>query len=595
MRSLPHTAPRGSSWLELCVNTLGARLLIWWGVAYTFLPDVVFSGRRIGVAHDEHYFLMHEEVARRTIVEFFQLPLWNPFFCGGIPELANPQSTFLAPDFIFRLLAGSVVGRKLAVLFMLVLGMEGTYRLSRRWKNSVFGSLLAAILFSTSGWFSEYIRIGWLNFFTGNQLLPWAVLFFSQAVERRQSKKCIYAAATITWMLFCGGTYTVPYTVVTLGVLGVFYTLLRSKKYTQPVRLLYPWKMFAITGVLSVGLGAIRLFPIAELIQKFPRHWYAPEHNSVQSLIQALMGAQGPGVPTIQIGWPSFSLLMLGLLSFDKLTRRYFMACVLFLLIAAGKFAPWSPYALIEHLPVLGDLRRPEGYAIVLALFWSLGSGRGLSLLEKFTNKRLSFITHTTLPSWLKAAIPSVAALLMCVIGTSIAVNAVNSRQVAYGTVYNEAPLARYHAEFRQAKGNRWDAHIWPFINRGSLACFEETPFPQSSELRGDLDAEEFPLDATFAKVTRKHWSPNRIDLQVEAKRPSLIVINQNYDSKWRSTVGKIVNYRQRIAVKMPPGSHRLSLVYRDCLAYAGIATSLLTLILCINLLLKRFYGSTRT
>lgn len=583
MRALRSALQRLSS-PELLFSALGARLLVWIGITYAFLPDVIFSGNRIGATHDEHYFLMHEEVARRTILEFLQLPVWNPFFCGGIPELANPQSTFLAPDFIFRLLAGTVVGRKLAILFMMVVGMEGTYRLSRRWKNSALGSILAAIVFSTSGWFSEFIRIGWLNFFTGCHLLPWAILFFSQAVERRHLKKCIGAAAIIAWMLFCGGTYTVPYAVVTLFVLSVFYTWIRLKKRPWRMHVFYTWQVFAAVGIVSVGLGAIRLIPLANLLISFPRRWYAPEQNSVWSLVRVLLGQDVPGLSEMQIGGISFALMLFGVLMFDRLSRRYFLMSVLFLLIAAGNFAPWSPYALIDHMPVFEDLRRPEGYTVVLALFWSLGSGRGLSLLEHYATKSLRMAAWVGVGRllWLRTTAQLSITAVMLAIGTYVVADAIDSRKVTYGSVFRDAPIHRYQDEFRQTIGNRWDAHVWPFISRGTLACFEETPFPQAADLRGDLSAEEYPLDETLASVTRKRWTPHRIDLDVNARKATTIIVNQNYNTAWRSTVGKAFSLRQRLAVRVPRGSYQMSIVYRDSLVYLGAFVSLLTLSLCL-------------
>jgi hypothetical protein len=44
---------------------------------------------------DQHLFYHH--VARAIIVRYHQMPLWNPWACGGMPLLANPQSRVLTP------------------------------------------------------------------------------------------------------------------------------------------------------------------------------------------------------------------------------------------------------------------------------------------------------------------------------------------------------------------------------------------------------------------------------------------------------------------------------------------------------------------
>ena len=45
-----------------------------------------------------------------TVTHFHQFPLWDPYKCGGIPLLANPQSVFLTPLFVLHLLFGPAIG-----------------------------------------------------------------------------------------------------------------------------------------------------------------------------------------------------------------------------------------------------------------------------------------------------------------------------------------------------------------------------------------------------------------------------------------------------------------------------------------------------
>ncbi|MCB9707715.1 MAG: hypothetical protein H6714_02840 [Myxococcales bacterium] len=581
-------------WVNTAFEMIGVRLMLWTGVVYAFLPDVLYSGSRIGTHHDEHYFLMHEEVARRTMVEFLQLPAWNPFFCGGIPELANPQSTLLAPDFVLRLLAGAVIGRKLTIVLTLIIGMEGVYRLGRRWRNSHLGSMLAAVVFSTSGWFVSFIELGWLNFFVGFQLLPWAVLFFSNALERGRTQNAIATAAVLTWMLFCGGTYTVPYTVLTLFLVTLQYSWLHWRAPRWPMNFLRPWCALAAVGLLSIGLGAIRLLPMANVIASHPRHWFAPERNNIAPLFAAMLDSSGGGLHSIFTGVLLLGLLATGVLWFDKLSRRYLIASAVFLLLALGNTGWWSPYNWLEQLPLFGQLRNPERFTTVMALFLALGAGRSITLFEQ-TVYGLG-LRHKTTKGGL-----FVRTLLL--LGTTVAVfgmcayvvsGMISAHRVEYGEVYREPPLDTYRGGFSQTKGNRWDAHVWPLINRGSLACFEETPFTQSSALRADLLQEEFVLDNLTARLTRERWTPNRIDLRIDTPDPAIVIVNQNFHRAWTATAGHVFNHHGRIAVKLPPGTYRFSLAYRDWWIYVGAIISLLTFMCCVFICASSTRGSTR-
>ena len=39
---------------------------------------------------DQHFF--YNEAARKTILKYKQVPLWNPYYCGGNVLLAHPES-----------------------------------------------------------------------------------------------------------------------------------------------------------------------------------------------------------------------------------------------------------------------------------------------------------------------------------------------------------------------------------------------------------------------------------------------------------------------------------------------------------------------
>ena len=79
---------------------------------------------------DEQALLPYEEAARKTVLEFHQLPLWDPYYCGGMDMLGTPQSRFASPTFLLTLLFGTLRGQALTAFLMYFLGLEGTFRKS---------------------------------------------------------------------------------------------------------------------------------------------------------------------------------------------------------------------------------------------------------------------------------------------------------------------------------------------------------------------------------------------------------------------------------------------------------------------------------
>jgi uncharacterized membrane protein YfhO len=92
-----------------------------------------------------------------------------------------------------------------------------------------------------------------------------------------------------------------------------------------------------------------------------------------------------------------------------------------------------------------------------------------------------------------------------------------------------------------------------------------------------DYRGEEYLLDAGTVRRTR--WSPNRLEYAVDAPKPSVLVVNQNYDPSWRVTSGpgQILSQDGLLAVKVPAGKSRIVLRYISMAAIYGLLVSILT------------------
>jgi len=69
-----------------------------------------------GTVNDWDFITASQWSAYWTVRQYHQFPLWNPFECGGMPLLGDPQSHFLTPWFFLTMLFGPVVGLHLEVI-----------------------------------------------------------------------------------------------------------------------------------------------------------------------------------------------------------------------------------------------------------------------------------------------------------------------------------------------------------------------------------------------------------------------------------------------------------------------------------------------
>src|SRR3989338_889533 len=99
-------------------------LLLFSLISLAFVYPVFQNIKNWGI-HDWDQHFMYNAVPRATILEFKQFPLWNPYYCGGNAMLANPQSSFLNPLYIFVLVFGEVIGLKILIPIYLIIGLLG--------------------------------------------------------------------------------------------------------------------------------------------------------------------------------------------------------------------------------------------------------------------------------------------------------------------------------------------------------------------------------------------------------------------------------------------------------------------------------------
>jgi hypothetical protein len=110
----------------------------------------------------------------------------------------------------------------------------------------------------------------------------------------------------------------------------------------------------------------------------------------------------------------------------------------------------------------------------------------------------------------------------------------------------------------------------------------------------GALEAEAPPTDGAPGEVRLVHYAPESVELEVEARAPMALVLNDAYYDGWSATVDGQptpilpANIVVR-GVRVPAGTHRVSFSYRTPGLVLGALISLGTLgLLGLAVLLER-------
>jgi hypothetical protein len=222
--------------------------------------------------YDWRYFETMTELARRTVLWYREVPLWNPYSCGGEVGLANPQSLDGAPTFLLVLLFGTAWGLKLGMLLYLALGIFGTALLARRLDLGWTGSVVAGTSYGLSGYMALHLSSGHINF-AGVSLYPLLLYCFVRTVADR--RWLVGAAAVAGWIASLGGTFT-PAMAGEVLVLWVTAMAVRPLRNELPARTRLRDTVSLYGLLLAVALGALLLFafrmlPTLEFILDHPR------------------------------------------------------------------------------------------------------------------------------------------------------------------------------------------------------------------------------------------------------------------------------------------------------------------------------------
>ncbi|NUN16469.1 MAG: hypothetical protein HUU55_22805 [Myxococcales bacterium] len=493
---------------------------------------------------DAHILYVYEEGAVRAVLDDAALPLWNPWYCGGMYNLGTPQSRFASPTFLLSLVFGTLKAQALITFLLIIIGMEGFYRYARLRTESAVGPALAAPIFALQGLFATSYHNGWIHFL-GFELLP-LVMFGVDLAARARMVGILITALTFGFIVGFGGTYAAPIAAL-MCILTAGRSLVEIRRQGKPI--LQAITFLVCAAVFSVIVAAFRLWPVFETLAQAPRMLAGSPGHEHYRFTEMLFDHAEPKMGIVgKVGYMYFGIFPIVAAVFGLLSRRFVVPLIfsaLFVWAAAGNSATPSLFALLRELPVFGMLRYPERLLLPASLFLLEIVGLGMTYLVVRAPTRRFWAWLTVVPA------------VLLLVGTVD--SAANMRGVV-SKMTLEAPPLQLSQPFRQSRGNRWLVPHYQAMNLGSLSCMEAYPVPMSERLRGDLPQEEYVDPPSSGTATRISWTSQQITVKTSLTAPARLMVNQNWHHGWRSSVGTVVSVDGLLAVELPAGDHEVTL-----------------------------------
>jgi len=169
--------------------------------------------------YDWNFFLYQHQYWHISLFSFKQIPLWNPYACGGMSFIGRPDVSVLPFPIIFVTAFGTLAGLRIMAVFYIFFGMAGMFYVCRYLKIWIIPSLLAAVIFSMNGALALRImagHLGWLSV----AYLPFIFLFYLKSLKKF---RYLFLCSLFLAFVAAEGSYILMFTVLFLSVFSALY------------------------------------------------------------------------------------------------------------------------------------------------------------------------------------------------------------------------------------------------------------------------------------------------------------------------------------------------------------------------------------
>ncbi len=547
--------------------------------SYAFCSPLFAQPTGLGVFDwDQHLF--YYGAVLKNIVEYGQMPFWNPWYCGGNVLWQNPQVALLSPAYPLAAFMPLALAMKVNILLHYWVGFLGMHVLLARTirlrsRPIVF---FLATLFVASGAPAIHFMAGH-SVFLPAFYLPWLLYFFLRSLKTGTLHGALLGGAATALMVYNGGTHILPMAIASVVMLAVTAAVMARQ-----------WRPLAVGVVCCVaGLSysAPKLLPVVSYVAS-EQFWDTrpatghPDRTTLEMAKGIYLDAHQKTrsrLPDQRHGWheygnyigPLAAILIVASVWWAFAARRasdawlglsLAITTVMFFVWSLGEFSPFAPASLATHLPLFSSFRIPSRYSLAFVLCAAATVGWAARTLNLDTVQS-------------RAGRGLIA--LVCI---AAAAHLIARNRVLLVDVFSQPPLA---ATFKPLGGPRQlvtDAESNAYApgspmftalmnDRSFYYCYESLQLKHSANAESALVISEGT--ATISETT---FSPNRIDFTVLGGHgPTRVSLNQNYAAGWSSTAGAVTQPPDRMpGVTLAAGvTGRFSFVFMPEGLWAGV------------------------
>ncbi|MBI2667495.1 hypothetical protein HYX17_01860 [Candidatus Woesearchaeota archaeon] len=546
-------------------------------IAIIFTLPLFQKFENIGIV-DWDLWLFYNEAARKSILEYHQIPFWNPYYCGGNILLAHPEFPLFSLQFLFVLIFGTILGIKLSILFFFFLGLISMYILTQYLRFSKLASYASSFIYMLSAPFS--IRIGAGQFsYLAMAFYPLAFLFFIKGLKN--FKYIPLSVIFLVLAFFSGAIYELSFFILFLTIYAIIKSI--TERRIKPLIVLIIIILFAFL------VASIKLIPLLDFVIDNPRttEFALGESTKLNEFFDYIFKSTrlskyyiGGGTPNDPIWWEGdiaigilgILLVIIGGIFSLKNKKEFAITTIIFILIFLGSTLSISLWKILHFFPPFNSFFVIGRLGMILTFSFALLAGFGFSELQKKLDRSKSiFYLFIFL---ILLLLSSLFYMNLGIINDSIRIQIpkIDKSDNFYQTIdiiKYDGPLSSNH-------------YLTIKQNKGDLTCFEEirslTSVSAIPKEYNDYKGEAYLNEEGKAEIT--YFSPNRIIIKTESNKENLLILNQNFEKNWKVKSGGVENYNGLLSTKIPKGNSTITFYYLPQSFIIGSIMSLISIIL---------------
>lgn len=545
------------------------------------IPLALFS---LTPGRDWSYFDSISLVVASNIKHFKTLPLHNPWACGGLDLMSNPQTRIFAPTGLLDIFLPSHLANVLSLFLEGLFGSLGAYLFFREQRVRQSSALIGAALFVNASWFALHFAEGHIAF-GGFQLVFWA-LYLGLRIDRPW--RFAGFGALMDFLLLDGGMYPFIHSLLLLGSCYALGLGPNISKLGESLR--RHWRIYATASVATALTACARLAPIvlAHASRETEKiHIQMTWDELARYFFNPLISVQTsvPGLPGIRehemgcyVGVTAVALVLTTLWS-PKARKRawpWLLLCAFWVWVGSGMGA-YNPWNIFEKIPIVNNLRVQSRIFLIALCALLVALTQALHAIQRHRRAYLS-IGALLLIETVIAHTYSFADAYRGSADDIIGSRLITSSAIKMTTGYAHVP-AHYF---------RGDA--------GSRECYEPCAgLPMAIESASPYYRGEAYASQGAGKVELESITPGRITLNAlnVGEIPLVAQLNTKYLFGWTSDDATATPYRAEsglLAVSIKgTGPRKITLRYAPVYLNAVLAAQLLGFLAWISILWVRF------